>query len=131
MTRWREVRKRRRLELATSALAAVTAINAASGAAYGLAGARNVPREWLAGSPFADYRLPSLVLGAAVGGTSGAAAVTSWRGDEHAAAAAIAAGAVLTAWIAAQVAIIGLRSPLQPVMAGVGISLIGLGRRLR
>ena len=130
MTRWGEVRSRRSLELATSALAAVTAINAAGGAAYGLAGARSVPREWLADSPFADYRLPSLVLGAAVGGTSGAAAVAAWRGDAHAGAAAIAAGTVLTGWVVAQVAIIGLRSPLQPVMAGVGTALIGLGRRL-
>jgi hypothetical protein len=42
----------------------------------------------------------------------------------------IIAGAVLRAWIVAQVAVTGLRSPLQPVMAGVGVSRSGLGRRL-
>jgi hypothetical protein len=122
---------RRRTERAIAALGTVTAVNAAGGAWYGLSGARNVPPEWLEGSIFRSYRVPSLILGIAVGGSTAAAAVTAWRGSDAAAPAAIGAGAILVTWIAAQVAIIGPRSPLQPAMAGVGVALIGLGSRLR
>ena len=80
---------------------------------------------------FHSYRIPSLILGIAVGGSTTAAAVAAWRGSDAAAPAAIGAGGILVAWIAAQVAIIGRRSWLQPAMAGVGGSLIGLGWRLR
>lgn len=121
---------RRRGELAIAALGATTAVNAVGGAIYGLSGARDVPREWLKGSPFHDYRMPSLILGVAVGGSSAAAAVTAWHGSEHAGAAAISAGVVLLGWITVQVAIIGPRSFLQPLMASVGATLIGLGTTL-
>jgi len=118
---------RRQRELAIAALGAVTAVNAIGGSIYGLSGAANVPREWLQGSPFRDYRLPSLILGTAVAGSSGAAAIAAWRASNRAGPAAIAAGTVLTGWIGAQVAIIGRRSFLQPLMAGVGVVLVGLG----
>jgi len=122
---------RRRTEHAIVVLGAVTAINAAGGAWYGLSSAANMPAEWLEGSMFHSYRIPSLILGIAVGGSTTAAAVAAWRGSDAAAPAAIGAGGILVAWIAAQVAIIGRRSWLQPAMAGVGGSLIGLGWRLR
>jgi hypothetical protein len=57
--------------------------------------------------------------------------VTAWRGEESAGDQAILAGSVLLGWIAAQVAIIGQHSFLQPLMAGVGATLIGLGASLR
>jgi hypothetical protein len=41
------------------------------------------------------------------------------------------AGGILTAWVAAQVAIIGLRSFLLPLFGGVGITMIALGSKLR
>jgi hypothetical protein len=122
---------RRRLELAVAYMSAATAINAFGGATYGWRGAPGVPLEWLRGSPFEDYRVPSAMLGAGVGGTSAVSAVMAWRGSERAAGAALLAGSVLTGWIVAQVAVIGFRSVLQPTMAGVGVSLIGLGRRLQ
>jgi hypothetical protein len=122
---------RRHTEQAIAVLGAVTALNAAGEAWYGLGGAPGVPVEWLRGSMFRSYRAPSLVLGVAVGGSTAAAAVTAWRGSARAPVAAIGAGAVLAGWIGAQVAIIGLRSPLQPAMAGVAVSLVGLGRCLR
>jgi hypothetical protein len=121
---------RRETELVIAGLAGATAANALGGAVYGLRGARAVPREWLRGSPFSDYTLPSAVLGAGVGGTSTAAAAAAWRGSDRAPASAMISGAALGAWIFAQVAVIGLRSPLQPVMAAVGVALTGLGRRL-
>ena len=122
--------KRRRAEQAAGCLAGFTALNAIGGSIYGLAGAPKVPVEWLEGSPFCDYRVPSLVLGAAVGGTSTASALAAWKASRLAGPLTVAAGAVLTGWIAAQVAIIGPRSVLQPVMGGVGGAMLMLGREL-
>lgn len=85
----------------------------------------------LRGSVFSSYRAPSLFLGIAVGGSATTAAVMAWRGSGAAGPAATGAGGILVAWIAAQVAIIGLRSPLQPAMEVAGLVLITLGRRLR
>lgn len=122
---------RRQIERTIATLGAVTAANAVGGSIYGLSGAPNVPREWLEGSPFESYAAPSLILGIAVGGSSAAAAGTAWRGSETATTASTLAGAVLSTWIAAQVAIIGWRSFLQPLMGGVGIAMTFLGLRLR
>ena len=120
----------RQAQLAVAGLAGVTAVNAVGGAVYGLSGAPAVPREWLRGAPFADYRVPSVILGTAVGGSAAAAAVSAWRASPWTGRASVLAGAVLSGWIAAQVAIIGLRSPLQPGMAAVAAGLMGLGARL-
>ena len=121
----------RQTELTIAAVGATTALNAVGGSIYGLTGAKHVPVRWLEGSPFRDYRVPSLILGVAVGGSSARAAVAAWRGEESAGDRSILAGSVLLGWIAAQVAIIGYRSILQPLMAGVGATLIGLGASLR
>ena len=85
-----------------------------------------MPRAWLRGSPFSDFRVPSAVLGVVVGGTSAFAAAAAWRDAHRAGPASIVAGTVLTGWIVAQVGVIGLRSPLQPAMAAVGAALVGL-----
>ena len=122
---------RRRTERTIAALGALTAVNAVGGSIYGLRGAPTIPREWLEGSPFNDYKIPSLFLGIAVGGSSAMSAATAWRGDDQAALATVAAGGILTAWVATQVAIIGLRSFLQPLMGAVGITMIALGTKLR
>lgn len=53
------------------ALELVVALNAIGGGIYGLAGAKDVPQEWLQGSPFHSYLLPSLVVLVAVGGSNG------------------------------------------------------------
>jgi hypothetical protein len=122
--------KRRQTEMALATLAGVTAVNAIGGSIYGLRGAPNVPRDWLEDSPFDDYTVPSLILGVGVGGSCAAAAITALRGHEAAAPTSVLAGMVLSGWIAAQVALIGLRSFLQPLMGGVGITMIALGVKL-
>jgi hypothetical protein len=122
---------RRRTERTIAVLSALTAVNAVGGSLYGVWGAPKIPREWLEGSPFNDYKIPSVFLGIAVGGSSAMSAGTAWRGNEHAALAAVAAGGILTAWVAAQVAMIGLRSPLQPLFGGVGIAMVAFGLDLR
>ena len=122
---------RRRTERTIAVLSALTAANAVGGSLYGLWGAPEIPREWLEGSPFDDYKIPSPFLGITVGGSSAVSAATAWRGNDHAALATIAAGGILTAWVAAQVAMIGLRSFLQPLFGGVGITMVALGLKLR
>lgn len=122
---------RRRTERTIAVLSALTVVNAVGGSLYGLRGAETIPREWLEGSPFNDYRIPSLFLGVAVGGSSAMSAATAGRGDDHAALATVVAGGILTAWVAAQVATIGRRSFLQPLFGGIGITMIALGAKLR
>ncbi len=74
----------RQIERAVAALSALTAVNAFVGALYGLRGAAKVPVEWLEGSPFHSYRIPSGILGVAVGGSSATAATYAWRGSHRA-----------------------------------------------
>jgi uncharacterized membrane protein len=121
----------RQTEKAVATLAGVTAVSAIGGSIYGLRGAPTAPREWLQGSPFDDYTGPSLILGIGVGGSSLAASVTAWRGQAAASWASVVAGIALSGWIAAQVAIIGPRSFLQPLFGGGGIAMIALGVKLR
>jgi hypothetical protein len=121
----------RQIEMTVAMVAGGTAANAIAGSIYGLRGAPNVPLEWLEGSRFENYAVPSLILGVGVGGSSAAASLAAWRGDKAAGPASVLAGVLLSGWIAAQAAIIGPRSFLQPLMAGVGITMIVLGVRLR
>jgi hypothetical protein len=115
--------------LAPAALHAVVALNAVGGAIYGLTGAEGVPLQWLAGTPFATYRVPSLIL-LAVGGLHGAASVAVWRGRRQAGLVSLVAGLVLLGWIVVQVAMIGYVSWLQPAVAGAASINIGLALRL-
>lgn len=106
------------------ALLAFLALNAFGGGAYGLLGARGVPTEWLADSPFHSYFIPSLFLFVAVGGLCAAASWAVLRKRPFAGVLSLSAGALLLAWIAAQVAIIGYVSWLQPAVAGAGILVL-------
>ena len=68
-------------------LLAFGALNALGGGYYGLTGAVGVPTEWLEGSPFADYFVPSLILLVVVGGAFIVAAIAVFaglRGDRFA-----------------------------------------------
>jgi len=49
------------LRYALAGLLAFGALNAFAGGYYGLSGAPGVPVEWLEGSPFSDYTVPSLI----------------------------------------------------------------------
>ncbi|MCB0880368.1 MAG: hypothetical protein KDC46_15455 [Thermoleophilia bacterium] len=109
----------RRIAMVVTALVAT---NAAGGAIYGIAGADAVPDEWLDGSPFDSYLLPALFLGLVVGGLHAIASLWLARRDPRARRATLLAGTVLVLWIAAQVAIIGYVSPLQPVMFLTGLA---------
>jgi hypothetical protein len=92
-------------------------LNAFAGGIYGLAGADNVPLEWLAGSPFHDYFNPSLILLVGVGSTQLLAALALAKKFHSARSIAAFAGFILLVWIIAQVCIIGFVSALQPLLA--------------
>jgi len=105
------------------ALLAFAALNAFAGGSYGLTGAKGVPREWLRGSPFPDYFVPSLVLILVVGGSFLLAAVAVFARWRHDRLLAILAGAVVFGWLAVEVAIIGYVSWMQPATA-IGGALV-------
>ena len=108
------------------ALLTFGAINAFAGGYYGLSGAKGVPLEWLAGSPFSDYFIPSLILFAVVGGAFSFAAIAVLMRSRLARVSAFAAGIVVLVWIGVQLAIIGYVSWMQPttLLAGVFVLIL-------
>ena len=108
----------------------VIAVNALGGSTYGVAGAKGVPREWLEGSPFDSYVVPSLILLVVVAGGMTAAASALIVRHKRAAEISIGAGLVLIGWIVVQVLIIPF-SWLQPAFFAGGLLVVALGWRLR
>lgn len=90
-----------------------------------------MPPAVLAGTPFPDFLLPGLVLALVVGGSTLAAAVLLSLGSRRAPGAAVAAGAITLSWISAQLGLIGYVSPLQPLVAVLGLALLGVAWRAR
>jgi hypothetical protein len=107
-------------------LLAFAALNAFGGGTYGMAGARGIPQEWLMGSPFSSYFVPSLFLFTVVGGSFLLAAVAVFRRWEMAWLAAFGAGLMVLTWIVAQVACIGFVSWLQPATVVAGLAILRL-----
>ena len=127
-------RPARRIGRLLVAVEAVVAVNAMGGAIYGLAGADNVPREWLDGTPFSSYAIPSLILLVAVGGGMSLAAVALLARHRFAPELSIVAGLLLIGWITTQVLIIvpdGGFSWLQPAMFAAAALVTALGWQLR
>lgn len=120
----------RLVRYALGGLLAFGALNAFGGGFYGLTGAKDIPLEWLEGSPFTSYFIPSLVLVVVVGGAFLVAAVAVLAGRRIARRAAFAAGAIVLGWIAVQVAIIGYVSWMQPVTAACGLLVLVLASLL-
>jgi hypothetical protein len=102
------------------------AINSFAGGYYGLSGAPGVPLEWLAGSPFMDYFIPSLILLVVVGGAFSFAAVAVFARSRLARVSAFAAGIVVLVWITVQLVIIGYVSWMQPATLIAGILVLML-----
>ncbi len=114
------------IRLALGGLLAFGAMNAFAGGLYGLAGAKGVPLEWLRGSPFKDYFVPSLILVVVVGGSLLIAAIAVLARLRRARLAAFAAGVVLLLWITVQIALIGYVSWMQPTTAIGGLLVLVL-----
>jgi hypothetical protein len=104
-------------------LLAFGALNAFAGGYYGMSGAKDVPREWLEGSPFDDYFVPGLGLFLVVGGSLLAAAIAVFAGLRVARLAALGAGLVVLAWLAVETLVIGYVSWMQPATT-IGALLI-------
>lgn len=92
------------------------ALNAFGGGWYGMAGAKEVPEAWLQGSPFTSYFLPGLLLFICVGGSALYAGISVLRRTSQATKSAYVCSIILQVWIAAQLAIIGFVSWLQPAI---------------
>jgi len=121
----------RALRWGLAALLAFGALNAFGGGWYGMAGAEGVPLDWLDGTPFADYFVPSLILFVVVGGSLLGAAVGVAAGVRRRRELALAASVVVLGWLAVQVALIGYVSWMQPATAaGAALALV-LAARLR
>jgi hypothetical protein len=78
-------------------------------------------------TPFTSYLVPGLVLFGMNGLGMLCVAATVAFGWRRAIDASLVAGALLAAWVAAQVAMIGYLSALQPIMFAVGVLIAGLG----
>jgi hypothetical protein len=89
-----------------------------------------VPLEWLEGSVFDDYFIPSLILFVVVGGVLLMAAVTVFAGSRRTALAGGVAGYVVLFWICVQLAIIGYVSWMQPATFIAGILVLALAATL-
>jgi hypothetical protein len=108
----------------------VVALNAFGGGYYGMAGAPNVPTEWLEGSPFTSYFIPSLILAVVVGGTFLTASIVVFARAAWRRAAVFAAVVVAIGWLTVQLAIIGYVSWMQPATAIATAIVAVLGARL-
>lgn len=102
-------------------LVALTAIAGGIGLTSGL---DPFPAEWLVGTPFSTYVVPGLLLAGVVGGSALAASWLLVRRHPDAWLASIVAGAVLTGWIAVEMAI--LQQPTTPTALEVGYLVLGL-----
>jgi hypothetical protein len=105
-------------------LLALLALNAFAGGYYGLAGAEGVPVEWLEGSPFDSYLIPSLVLFIVVGGSALTAAVAVFRKLPEARMTALLCVCIVFTWLITQVAIIGYVSWMQPATAAAAAFIL-------
>ena len=86
--------------LALGILLAFESLCAFGGGIYGFTGAKAVPAEWLNGSLFHSYFIPSLILFAIVGGSCLTASIAVFSQSRNARLLAFSAGAILLGWIA-------------------------------
>ena len=102
----------------------IVAVNAFAGGYYGMAGAKNVPVEWLQDTPFHSYFIPALILFVIVGGCSLLGALAVIMHHRFAFKAAVLSGLVILAWINVQLLMIGYVSWLQPAIAVAGFLVL-------
>ncbi len=105
-------------------LLALLALNAFAGGYYAMAGAENVPVEWLKGSPFSNYFIPGLTLFVVVGGSALIAAMAVFTRLRIARSAAVTCGIITILWLTVQVTIIGFVSWMQPATAFAAIVIL-------
>jgi hypothetical protein len=118
------------LRILLAVLIAIIFINAVAGGYYGMTGAENVPIEWLKGSPFKSYFIPSLFLFVIIGGSCAIASVALFRNSQSQRFLSLICGFLLLGWIVIQLAIIGYVSWMQPAILISALIIIYFGTRL-
>lgn len=106
------------------------AANAFGGGYYGMAGAKDIPLEWLNGSPFQDYFIPGLFLFIVIGGLSLYCAFVVFKNYRKAHKIVMVNGIIILLWIGIQVAIIGYVSWMQPTTLIAAVVILVLNRQL-
>lgn len=124
--RWNTKEPHPGLRYFLGALLAFIAFNAFGGGYYGMVGAEGVPREWLMGSPFKSFFVPSLILFVVVGGSFLAASIAVFARSQLAPLLSLLAGSIALIWIVVQVSIIGYVSWLQPAVFLAGLLVLAL-----
>ncbi|MBB5642644.1 hypothetical protein [Cryobacterium roopkundense] len=104
------------------------AISAFAGAALGIvANGAGVPLSYLAGTPFASFVVPGVILGVVVGGTQLASAIALLARRRAALILATIAGFGMVIWVFAELAILTEYSWLQALYFALGaLQLIGV-----
>ncbi|HVB63080.1 MAG TPA: hypothetical protein VNE17_00025 [Nitrolancea sp.] len=115
-------------------LLAFGAVSAIAGGIGLLGNGIGLPLDWLDGSPFSDYTIPGIILGAIVGGSQLLAAGAMLRRVERSHTTAAIAGVVMMGWIASEVLIVGthggLMLALQLIYSVLGLAELALAARL-
>jgi hypothetical protein len=117
-------------------------VQGVSGLAGGLAltldptgDAIGLPRVWLEGSPFPDYRVPGLFLLAVLGAAPLWVAARVWQRKAWAWPGALMVGLVLLAWLLVEIRVVGFQNdpPLQVIygLVGAGIVILCLAPSVR
>jgi hypothetical protein len=127
----RTVPKDQFVRYVAGSLLLLLAINAFGGGYYGMSGAKEIPVEWLSGSPFHSYFIPGLFLFAVVGGSALLASILVFRKHPLGRNAAIACGILVLAWLIVQMAIIGYVSWMQPATAITAVLILLLSRQIK
>lgn len=122
--------KQSAIRYTTSVILFIVALNAFGGGYYGMAGAAEIPTQWLSGSPFKNYFLPALFLLVVVGGSALLAALLVFIKHRKARTAAFCSSIIMLLWISVQVAIIGYVSWMQPAIFIVAVIVLLLASRL-
>ncbi|MCU0506274.1 MAG: hypothetical protein MUE82_11005 [Chloroflexi bacterium] len=112
------------------AFVALAAIGGGLALALGMESAR-FPLDWLAGTPFADYVAPGLLLALVVGGAAAVATAMTVRDARTGAVASVVAGAILVGWIAGEILVLTgdaeVVSPTEAFFLAVGLAIVALG----
>jgi len=118
------------LRYALGILLAFGALNAFGGGYYGMSGAEGVPLEWLEGSPFKSFFIPSLILFVIVGGAFLTSSILCFAGHRFARRSVAVAITIVFMWLTVQMIIIGYVSWMQPATAGWGILCLMISQLL-
>jgi hypothetical protein len=124
----------RALRMSLFALDLLAAASAGVGGVLVAAQVDRFPPEWLAGSPFADYTLPGLILAVVVGGSAALATLAVAMRPRLGGPASAVAGAIMVGWIVGELLLLSQngadsspRSPVEAIYLLVGAAMLTLG----